>query len=176
MWKAVDMSVKTKKLVFELRTVLTEQATLMDDLLAILAAERQCLLTSRSDTLASLNKQKEVLVLQHSYLDAACHKITERLAAEIDLEQRSPNLSALIERLEPETAAPLLELQGRLRTQAAKVQEISAGNRKLIEAALAAIAGAAAALEKASRAGRIYTANGAVSEEISKMSLMYGIV
>jgi hypothetical protein len=65
-----DMNLNQRKLVFELKAVLEQQVALLDNLLEIMQDERELLVQFQPDQLVEINKRKELLVLQQSYLEA----------------------------------------------------------------------------------------------------------
>lgn len=133
------MDNKVVKIAYSLKTVLKEEICLLDNLLAVMSHENRLLLESGTSQLFELNKTKELLILQHSYLDRTRRDHTMNLSKALKMENSEPKLSALIEMLEGKLSDSLRELQVKMKSLVEKIQQLSEENSKLIECSISAV-------------------------------------
>ena len=101
--------------------------------------ENRLLLDSGTSQLFELNKTKELLILQHAYLDRTRKNHTANLSKVLKLENSEPNLSSLVDILEGKISDCLRELQLKLKRIVDNIQQLSSENSKLIECSISAV-------------------------------------
>jgi len=133
------MEAKIAKIGYSLKAVLDEEIDLLSNLHEVMEQENRLLLESSTSHLFELNKTKELLILQHSYLDRTRRNHTVNLSKVLKLENSEPKLAVLVELMEGKLAKQIGELQVRLRQLVDNIQQLSAENSKLIECSISAV-------------------------------------
>jgi len=160
---------RVARIALELKVVLEQEASILSNLLELMHAERELLIKFQIDNLSEVNKNKELLVLQHSYIDQGRRKLTGRLAEELGSDE-DPTLSLLIGSLEGKTASSLSTTAENLRQLVQAIQKMSAENCHLIEASLQSVRGTLAQIERRLLKSETYSINGVITQELSKLA------
>ncbi len=164
------MNVKVTKLGLELKVVLEQEASLLENLLEIMQDEREFLVRFQPKALEEQTKRKELLVLQHSYLDQGRQDLTARLAKELGFEESDPPLSALCEVIDGELGKKLEKVHVTLKALIESIQELNEINQRLIEFSIRSVKGSVAFLKRRFFASETYSAGGVINQEIAQLS------
>jgi flagellar biosynthesis/type III secretory pathway chaperone len=130
---------KTAKTGYEMRSVLEQEVSLIGSLLDVMRREQEALVGGDNDQLTETTKVKELLILQHSYLEQTRRRLSQRLAHELGLTNSEPRLSILIDALEGRLAASLTDLRSQLKALVEEIERLSAENHDLIQCSVRAV-------------------------------------
>lgn len=168
-------SPKVTKLALELKVVLDEEASLLTSLLEIMQEEREMLIRFMPNQLLELSKRKELLVLQHAYLDQNRRALAMKLSGELRMETDA-SLRQLAQAVDGEAGRSLFELHGKLRSLADSIQELNHLNRRLIDYSIKSVKGSVAFLKRRFFASETYSPGGVVNQEIAQLSSVHSRV
>jgi len=134
-----EMDTATVKIGYELKMVLDQEVSLLENLLDVMRRENQLLTNSDTRQVFELNKSKELLILQHSYVDRNRRDLVVRLAEKIDLKNSEPNLEQLSGVFEEKLGSEIRSLNGRMKAHVDEIQLLSTENSALIECSIRAV-------------------------------------
>ena len=164
------MHQKIVKPALELKVVLEQSSALLDELLEIMHGERELLVRFQPEKLLEQNKRKELLVLQHGYLEQNRRGLSDRLARLLGIPEEDASLETLVEVLEGELAHALGELRLRLTAQVEAIRELNDINGRLIEFSIKSVKGSVAFLKRRFFNSETYSATGVINHEIDQLS------
>lgn len=167
------MDVKTARLAQKLNVVLEQEASILAHLLDLVGSERSLLASFNMADMAALAKQKELLILQHSYLENERLDLATRLAEKLGLVTGKGviRLLDLAERLGGALGEILLGLHKRLKELVELIQAAGVLNNRLMTFMLEAVQSSVAFLER-HPATTTYAADGACHATLGKVSLV----
>jgi len=159
-----------KKLALELKVILDQEFSLLENLLEVMQAERELLVRFQPEQLLELNKHKELLVLQHSYVERDRVAVSQKLANVLGIETPNPPLRVLVKAVDGEPGKQLAELHSKLSAVIDAIQELNELNRRLIEFSIHSVKNSVAFLKKRFFSTETYNPKGVINEEIRQLS------
>lgn len=159
---------------YEMRAVLDQEVSLVSRLLEVMRQEQELLLQSDTGSLVESTKSKEVLILQHSYLEQSRRHLTERLARELGLKNTEPRLAVLVDALDGKLAENLTELRSQLRSLVEEIEQLGTENHDLIQCSVQAVRDSWAMLKRQFFTAETYTARGASQDVSPERALLQG--
>ncbi|RJO67170.1 MAG: flagellar protein FlgN [Myxococcales bacterium] len=167
------MTPKATKLGLELKVVLDQEAGLLKALVEAMHEERELLVRFQPNQLVELNKRKELLVLQHSYLEQGRRELTRKLGRELGLDSDGAGLAAIAEKLDGQLGRDLQNLKSTLSALVDAVTELNSLNKQLIEFSIRSVKGSVAFLKKRFFNAGTYSAEGMINQQISTLSMIH---
>jgi len=164
------MNTQVTKLGFELKVVLEQEIALLDSLLEVMQNEREMLVRFQPNQLLEHNKRKELLVLQHTYLEKNRAELSAQLAAEMKFDGAEPFLKEIAEYVGGELGKSLHDLRSKLNALVDSLQELNIINKKLIEFSIKSVKGSVAFLKSQFFNSKTYSASGMITQEIEQIS------
>lgn len=164
------MNAQVTKLGFELKVVLEQEIALLDSLLEVMQSEREMLVRFQPNQLLEHNKRKELLILQHSYLEKNRAEISAQLAAEMKFDGAEPFLREIAEFIGGELGQSLTDLRSKLNALVDSITELNIINKKLIDFSIKSVKGSVAFLKSKFFNSKTYSASGTINQEVDGLS------
>lgn len=161
-----------KKLGFELKVVLEQELSLLDGLLETLHGERELLVQFRPDQLLEQNKRKEILVLQHGYLEQNRRDLSLSLTASLGVDGVELPLREIAERLGGELGRKLMDLRDSLAALTDAIQEANELNKRLTEFSIRSVKSSVSFLKSRFFNSDTYSAGGTLRNDLAQLSVI----
>lgn len=169
------MDLAVTKSALGLKVVLKEEVAILSSLLEVMQEERALLVSFKPNQLLEINKRKELLVLQHTYLEQNRKDLSRQLAAALNIttSTEEPRLAELADAIGGEIGCALLDQKSKLVALIDAIQELNSLNSKLIEFSIRSVKGSVAFLKRHFFYSETYSANGVLNNEISQLSTVH---
>lgn len=166
------MKTRITKEALGLKVALEQQAGLLEDLLELMQGERELLVRFEPERLVQSNKRKELLVLQHSYIEQGRRRIIAELTGKLDLDD-DPSLKEIARAIGGEIGHDLLELRNKISALVDAIGELNRINGHLIEHSIRSVNGSVAFLKRRFFNSEIYSSDGLINTEIDDLSSLH---
>lgn len=133
------MNSEVRKLGYKLKVILDQEVGLLEKLLEVMTQENQLLSKPDTKTLYELSKTKEILILQHAYLDRNRRTTTQSLAKNLNLEPAKPTLADFFNSIEGKLSGLLRVLHEKMQSLIRSIQDLGEKNAFLIRCSIQAV-------------------------------------
>jgi flagellar biosynthesis/type III secretory pathway chaperone len=166
------MNEQQKKLGFGLKVVLEQELALLESLLEVLHDERELLVQFKPDQLFEHSKRKELLVLQHTYLEQNRNDLSQKLKATFGLGDAELSLREIAAHLDGELGHRLMLLRDNLSALVESIQEANELNKSLIGFSIRSVKSSVSFLKSRFFNSDTYSSSGIINENIAQLSMI----
>ena len=136
-----------------------------EEMLKLITAEKEMLLSPSLHKIQENNAKKETLLLKSKMLETVRTNTIRKIAACLDLDEQSLDLSTLVAYADSNCGKELEECGTVLRHLLKQIGSLNAANRVLLETSLSCVRGSINFINHLMYAGPTYVGSGAISRQ-----------